>query len=169
MRSRVQNGWTDQDAVWVVGSDGPLESFFLERGPEVLRNVAMATNFETQFAVTGFVVYNFGCMIPSDTLLDSRGWVFGVKIQWRHGRFRCSKRRCDGNHFFGFLYMACTLAPPGEYDWSVHVLRRCGLTLNYFDHLLLLHVSITRWYWAKTTEPITRQSAFRSSIEHLVF
>jgi len=24
--------------------------------------------------------YNFGCMIASDTLFDSRGWVFGVKI-----------------------------------------------------------------------------------------
>ena len=24
--------------------------------------------------------YNFGCMIGSDTLFDSRGWVFGVKL-----------------------------------------------------------------------------------------
>ena len=24
--------------------------------------------------------YNFGCMIASDTLFDSRGWVFGVKL-----------------------------------------------------------------------------------------
>jgi len=28
-------------------------------GPEVLRDVAMATNFETQFAIIGFVGYNF--------------------------------------------------------------------------------------------------------------
>ena len=33
--------------------------------------------------------------------------------------------------------MACTLAPPGEYDWTVRVRRRCGLMSNYFDHLLL--------------------------------
>jgi len=46
----------------------------------VLRDVAMATNFRTQFAITGFVGYNFGCMIASDTLFDSRGWVFGVKL-----------------------------------------------------------------------------------------
>jgi len=39
---------------------------------------------------------------------------------------------------FGFLCMRCTLAPPGEYDWTVHVRRRCGLMSNYFDHLLLL-------------------------------
>jgi len=38
----------------------------------MLRDVAMATNFETQFAITGFVGYNFGCMIFGDTLFDSR-------------------------------------------------------------------------------------------------
>ena len=45
----------------------------LDGSPEVLRDVAMATNFGTQFAITGFVGYNFGCMIASDTLFDSRG------------------------------------------------------------------------------------------------
>jgi len=45
----------------------------LDGGPEVLRDVSMATNFGTQFAVTDFVSYNFGCMIASDTLFDSRG------------------------------------------------------------------------------------------------
>jgi len=30
----------------------------------------------------------------------------------------------------------CTLAPPGEYGWTVHVGRRCGLSVkNYFEHL----------------------------------
>jgi len=34
----------------------------------------VATNFGTQFAITGFVGYNLiGCMIASDTLFDSRG------------------------------------------------------------------------------------------------
>ena len=37
---------------------------------------------------------------------------------------------------FGFLYMGCTLAPPGGYDSTVYVRRRCGLVSNYFDHLL---------------------------------
>jgi len=32
---------------------------------------------------------------------------------------------------FVFLYMGCTLAHHGEYDWTV-------LMSNYFDHLLLL-------------------------------
>ena len=39
-----------------------------------LRDVAMATPFCLSMG------YNFGCMIASDTLFDSRGWVFGVKL-----------------------------------------------------------------------------------------
>ena len=45
----------------------------LDGGPAVLRDVAMATNFVTQFTITGSVGYNFGCMIASDTQFDSRG------------------------------------------------------------------------------------------------
>ena len=45
----------------------------LDGGREVLRDVAMATNFGTQFAITDIVGYNFGCMIASDTVFDSRG------------------------------------------------------------------------------------------------
>ena len=52
----------------------------LDRGLEVLRDVAMTTNFGTQFAITGFVGYNFGCMIASDTLFDSRGGFLGQAI-----------------------------------------------------------------------------------------
>jgi len=59
-----------------MGSDVPKESY-VRWGQEVLRYVAMATNFGTQFAITGFVGYNFGCMIASDTLFDSRGGFLG--------------------------------------------------------------------------------------------
>jgi len=52
---------------------GWAEGIVLDGGPAVLRDVAIATNFGTQYAVTGFVGYNFGCMIASDTLFDSRG------------------------------------------------------------------------------------------------
>jgi len=45
----------------------------LDGGPAVLRDVAMATNFGSQFAITGFVGYNFGCMIGSDTTLSLAG------------------------------------------------------------------------------------------------
>jgi len=49
----------------------------LDGGPAVLRDITMATNFGTQFAIIGFVGNNFGCMIASDTLFDSRGWFSG--------------------------------------------------------------------------------------------
>jgi len=38
---------------------------------------------------------------------------------------------------YPILYMRCTLAPPGEYYWTVHLRRRCSLMSNYFDHLLI--------------------------------
>jgi len=46
---------------------------------------------------------------------------------------------------FGFLYMGCTLAPPGEYVWTVRVRQRCSLMSNYFDHLLLLGSIAVLW------------------------
>jgi len=49
----------------------------LDESPTVLRDVAMATNFVTQFAITGFVGYNFGCMIASDKMFDSTGGFSG--------------------------------------------------------------------------------------------
>ena len=52
----------------------------LDGSPDLLMDVAMATNFETQFAIAGFVGYNFGSMIGSDTLFDSRSVFFGVKL-----------------------------------------------------------------------------------------
>jgi len=39
--------------------------------------------FGTQFAVTGLVGYNFGCMIAIDTVFDSRGGFWGQGIRWR--------------------------------------------------------------------------------------
>jgi len=48
--------------------------------------------------------------------------------------------RCHGNHFCLSIY-GCTLAPPGEYDWTVRVRRRCGLMSNYFDQLLIFEDS----------------------------
>jgi len=73
----------------------------LDGGPAVLRDVAMATNFGMQFAVTGFVGYNFGFMIASNTLFDSRGVGFwGQAIRRRHSRDRLSKGHCHGNQFW---------------------------------------------------------------------
>jgi len=48
--------------------------------PEVLRDVAVATNFGAQFAITGILAFDglyFSCMIASDTLFDFRGGFSG--------------------------------------------------------------------------------------------
>ena len=42
-----------------------------------------------------------------------------------------ARRGCQ----LGCTRRRCTLAPPGEYDWTVRERRRCGLMPNYFDHL----------------------------------
>jgi len=52
----------------------------LDEDLEVLRDVAMATNFGLKLLVTGFVGYKFGCVISSDMLFDSMGEFFGVKL-----------------------------------------------------------------------------------------
>ena len=82
----------------------------------MLRDVAVATNFVTRSAINGFVGYNFGCMIACDTLFDSRGWVFGVKLSHEViAEIECL-RVVAMSTIFGFLYMRCILALPGEYD-----------------------------------------------------
>ena len=65
---------------------------------QVLRDVAMATNFGTQFAITVSACYNFGCVVASDTQFDSRG-AFWVKLSDENIRDRVSKGRCRGNQF----------------------------------------------------------------------
>ena len=50
----------------------------LDGGPEVLRDVAIATNFRMQFAITVCVGYNFGCVIASKMMFDSRGGFLGL-------------------------------------------------------------------------------------------
>jgi len=61
----------------------------LDGGPEMLRDVAMATNFEMQFAITGFVGYNFGCIIANDMLFDSRGEFSGSSYPMKTAEIEC--------------------------------------------------------------------------------
>ena len=73
----------------------------LDGGPAVLRDLAITTNFGTQFAIICFMGCNFGSMITSDTLFDSRVLGFrGQAIRRRHSRHRVSKRRGHANQFW---------------------------------------------------------------------
>jgi len=71
-----------------------------------LRDVAMATPFCLSMG------YNFGCMIASDTLFDSRGGFSGSSYI---ADFEVLRDVAMAT-IFGFLYMGSTLVPPEEYD-----------------------------------------------------
>jgi len=58
--------------------------------------------------------YNFGCMIASDTLIDSRGGFLGSSYPMKTVDFEI--RRDVAMATTMAFYMWCTLAPPGEYD-----------------------------------------------------
>ena len=53
-----------------------------------------------------------------------------------------------------------TLAPPGEYDWAVHVRRRCGLMSNYFDHLFSFDTAYRRFLHGVTVFRIDEAPVF---------
>ena len=63
-----------------MGLDGPKESCV--KSPEVLRDVSMATNFETQFAITGFLAFDGLLWLydASDMLFDLRVGFCGQAI-----------------------------------------------------------------------------------------
>ena len=73
LRSSVQK-WLNQSRCRLGCGLGWAQGIVLDGGPQVLRDVAMATNF---WPLMG---YNFGCMIASDTLFDSRGGFWGQTI-----------------------------------------------------------------------------------------
>jgi len=55
----------------------------LDVGPQMLRDVATATNF---WLLMG---YNFGCMIARDTLFDSRGGFSGSSYPMKTVEIEC--------------------------------------------------------------------------------
>jgi len=87
--------------------------------------------------------YNFGCMIASDTLFDSRPWVFGVKLLDEDiADFEVLRDVIARQPFWGF------------YIWDAHGSHRanttepsmCGgdaaLCQITFDHLLVLGIQL---------------------------
>jgi len=59
--------------------------------------------------------YNFSFMIASDTLFDSRGWVFGDKLPNKdNSRDRGCKGRCHGNQFWDYISCKWTLTGDNE-------------------------------------------------------
>ena len=88
----------------------------LDEDLEVLRDVAMATNFGQKLLVTGFVGFKFGCMIASDMLFDSMGGFFGVKLS--------SEDIAD----FEFLRLSSYGVHVGA-TWSIRMNRACAMAM----------------------------------------
>ena len=95
-----------------MGSNGPKESCVRwDHGiPEVLQGVAMATNFGTKIAITGFVRKT--ATIGNCLWRGFECWP----IECRYCRYLAPIRDVAMATICGFLYMGCTLASPGEYD-----------------------------------------------------
>jgi len=127
----------------------------LDGGPAVLRDVAMATNFVTQFVITGFVGYNFGCMIAcmiaSDTQFYSRGGFSGSSYPMKTIQNIADLevlRHVAMATIFGFLYMGARwrhLANTTEPSMCCGDTALCQITLTtcYYYYLrqlsLILH------------------------------
>jgi len=123
-----KNGWTVQNAVCVVGLSGPKEARIRwgSRSPyakEQLLGKNMCGCARQHSAVSY-------AKIAKPVKMPFGLWT---RVGWR-------KHVLHGG----------TLAPPGEYDWTFRVLRRCGLVLNYFDHLFCFNnipiVAQPEWY-----------------------
>jgi len=89
--------------------------------------------------------YNFDCMIASDTLFDSRGWLFGAKLSDEDIVNFEVLRDVAMATVLGFLYpgWGCTLAQRGKYDTTVDVRRRCGLLSNTLTTCSIITTIIT--------------------------
>jgi len=68
-----------------------------------------------------------------------------VQKFWKSVKIWQSYRPIKGGNFFETQCIyGVTLAPPGEYYWTVRLRRRCGLMSNYFDHFFYLFI---QWLW----------------------
>jgi len=103
--------------LWVVGQQNVDISDTLH-----LRDVAMATTFWLSMD------YNFGCIIASDTLFNSRGDFLGSSyaMKWQHSRFRRSKGGCHGNHFLAFYIYAVQIGA----TWWIRLSRLYAVAMR---------------------------------------
>jgi len=126
-RELCRNGWTDGFVIWVVDSGGPKEAQVNR-----IRQVALMCTISIIFASWHQCTqqrFAVSCAKTAEPIDLPFG--FWIQVDGRKHKFSgANVPRWEG-----------TLAPPAEYDWTVHLRQRCGLMSNYFDHLLWLF-----WY-----------------------
>ena len=72
--------------------------------------------------------------------------------------------------FWLSIYVGCTLAPPGEYNWTIHVQWRCSLMSNYFVHLCVnllpldVVVMLLAYVWGFSERELTFTICYRPSV-----
>jgi len=82
----------------------------LDGGPEVLRDVAMAISFWLSFG------YNFGCIIASYTLFDSRGGFSGSSYPMDIADFEILKNVAMATNFGTKIGMTGCV---NDSDWAI--------------------------------------------------
>jgi len=92
----AKSHWTNQDAVWVVDSDGPKEP-------------CIRSHYD------GAVLRGKGQ--PIVKYRDCMWWA----VQKRLNRLRCSLYVDSGGPKEACIRWECTLAQPGQYNWTVHM------------------------------------------------
>jgi len=135
-----KNCWNDPDAIWIEDSGGPKEPFIRWGSPSPIGR--------GNFGERGRPILKCGDFLP----WAAQKWLnnqFAVRIV-DLGRLKEAQFQSYSPGGVSMPLWQVTLAPPGEYDWTVHLLR-CGLMSNYIDHLFLI-IPPSVWfigYWRR--------------------
>ena len=103
---------------------GP-KNHVLDGGPQVLKDIAMATDFGTNIAITGFV------WTIATRQFVMEGGLSGWPTKCRYCRFCATKGHCHGNHF--------CLSVCGVYigaTWRIRLNRLCAVAMRPYVKLL---------------------------------
>jgi len=131
------NGWTGQDAIWVVDSGGPREACIrwdldpaclcreaVIRGKDMPRHARRHCH---QLCKNGWTNWFAVWVVDSGGLKEGHVQSYlpvGSNVPSHEG----------------------TLMQPDEYDWTIRLWWRCACMSNYFDHLLLLLLGRIAYY-----------------------
>jgi len=139
-----KNGWTDLFTVGVVDSGRPKEAEIQVYSPGSA-NVHKFSRFRFRLVAPM-------CRMTLCRELCRNGWTIWFAV-WvvDSGRPREPQVQLYSPGGAIVLSWECTLAPPGKYDWTIRLQWRCGLMSDYFDHLFLLLLDLTRWFYSCVT------------------
>jgi len=92
----------------------------------MLRDVAMATNFGTKVAITGFV------RTIATRQLDMEWGLSGRPTDFRYCRYPAPEGSCHGNHFFWLSIYGVHIVA----TWRIQLNRPCAVAMRPYVKLL---------------------------------